>query len=63
MSSFLKEKGLAIHKHPERLEVIEEFPQLVDGQKVDKMSLKRIIMEKRTPTMKEGAEVPRENKE
>jgi non-ribosomal peptide synthetase component E (peptide arylation enzyme) len=62
MLSFLKEKGLAIHKLPERLEVMEEFPQLVDGQKVDKMSLKKMIMEKLTPTMREGAEVPRENK-
>jgi non-ribosomal peptide synthetase component E (peptide arylation enzyme) len=47
MSSFLKRKGLAIHKHPERLEVMEEFPQLVDGQKVDKISLKKMILEKR----------------
>ncbi len=46
MSSFLKGKGLAIHKLPERLEVMEGFPQLVDGQKVDKMSLKKMIMEK-----------------
>ncbi|KPK14968.1 MAG: hypothetical protein AMK69_28030 [Nitrospira bacterium SG8_3] len=45
MSSFLKRKGLAIHKHPERLEVMEEFPQLVDGQKVDKISLKKMILE------------------
>jgi non-ribosomal peptide synthetase component E (peptide arylation enzyme) len=50
MSSFLKRKGLAIHKLPERLEVMEEFPQLVDGQKVDKISLKRMIMEKGTAT-------------
>jgi non-ribosomal peptide synthetase component E (peptide arylation enzyme) len=46
MSSFLKGEGLAIHKHPERLEVMEEFPQLVDGQKVDKISLKKRILDK-----------------
>ena len=46
MSSFLKEKGLAIHKLPEWLEVMEEFPQLVDGQKVDKISLKKMILER-----------------
>ena len=50
MSFFLREKGLAIHKHPERLEIIEEFPQLVDGQKVDKITLKKMIIETRTPT-------------
>ncbi len=43
---FLKEKGLAIHKLPERLEVFNRFPQLVDGQKVDKISLKKIILER-----------------
>jgi non-ribosomal peptide synthetase component E (peptide arylation enzyme) len=51
MSSFLKGKGLAIHKHPERLEVMEEFPQLVDGQKVDKISLKKMIIDKITPSL------------
>ncbi|MGD8228277.1 MAG: AMP-binding protein [Desulfobacteraceae bacterium] len=50
MISFLKEKGLAIHKLPERLEVVEEFPQLVDGQKVDKISLKKMILDKITPS-------------
>jgi non-ribosomal peptide synthetase component E (peptide arylation enzyme) len=44
MTSFLKEKGLAVHKLPERLEVFEQFPQLVDGQKVDKISLKKQVM-------------------
>ncbi len=50
MSSFLRGKGLAIHKLPERLEVMEEFPLLVDGQKVDKMSLKKMILDKITPS-------------
>jgi 2,3-dihydroxybenzoate-AMP ligase len=44
MTSFLKEKGLAVHKLPERLEVFERFPQLVDGQKVDKISLKKLVI-------------------
>jgi len=48
MIFFLKEKGLAIHKLPERLEILEEFPQLVDGQKVDKISLKKMILDKIT---------------
>lgn len=43
MTAFLREKGLAVHKLPERLEVFDQFPQLVDGQKVDKMSLKKVI--------------------
>lgn len=46
MTSFLREKGLAVHKLPERLEVFEQFPQLVDGQKVDKRSLKEKVMMK-----------------
>ena len=41
---------MAIHKLPERLEVMEEFPQLVDGQKVDKISLKKMILNKITPS-------------
>ncbi len=44
MSIFLKEKGLAIHKLPERLEVMDEFPQLVDGQKIDKITLKEKVL-------------------
>ena len=46
ITSFLREKGLAIHKLPERLEVLEQFPTLVDGQKVDKISLTKKIIEK-----------------
>lgn len=43
MGAFLKEKGLAIHKLPERLEVLDQFPQLVDGQKVNKIALKEML--------------------
>lgn len=46
MSSFLREKGLAVHKLPERLELFEQFPQLVDGQKVDKISLRKQVIER-----------------
>jgi len=44
--TFLKEKGLAVHKLPERLVVMDRFPQLADGQKVDKISLKKVVMER-----------------
>ncbi len=47
MISFLKEKGLAVYKLPEILEVMEKLPQLVNGQKVDKVALEKIILEKR----------------
>jgi 2,3-dihydroxybenzoate-AMP ligase len=53
MIFFLKERGLAIHKLPERLEIMEEFPQLVDGQKVDKISLKKMILDKITSSPSE----------
>jgi hypothetical protein len=46
-----REKGLAIHKLPERLEVMKAFPQLADGQKVDKITLKKKILEKITPAL------------
>ncbi len=46
MITFLKEKELAVHKLPERLEVFEQFPELVDGQKVDKISLKKEVIKK-----------------
>ena len=46
MVTFLKGKGLAIHKLPERLEKMAEFPQLVDGQKIDKISIKKSVLEK-----------------
>ncbi len=46
MISFLTKKGLAVFKLPERLELMERFPQLVDGQKVDKISLTKEILKK-----------------
>jgi non-ribosomal peptide synthetase component E (peptide arylation enzyme) len=46
MTSYLQNKGLAVHKLPERLMVMEQFPQLADGQKVDKITLRNMILEK-----------------
>jgi 2,3-dihydroxybenzoate-AMP ligase len=46
MTAFLRDKGLAVHKLPERLMVMERFPQLADGQKVDKITLRTMIAEK-----------------
>jgi len=46
MIAFLKTKGLAVHKLPERLVVMEQFPHLADGQKVDRIGLKRMVVEK-----------------
>jgi non-ribosomal peptide synthetase component E (peptide arylation enzyme) len=46
MVSYLKVKGLAVHKLPERIEVFEQFPTLVDGQKVDKRSVIDRIVKK-----------------
>lgn len=46
MTSFLKEKGLAVHKLPEKLAVLEELPTLADGQKVDKRIVINNIIEK-----------------
>jgi len=39
MVSFLKEKGIAGFKLPERLEVIDKMPMVAEGQKVDKKTL------------------------
>ena len=46
MVAFLKEKKLANFKIPERLEIRDRFPGLVDGQKVDKKALAREVAEK-----------------
>ena len=45
MVDFLKEKKLANFKIPERLEIRDKFPGLVDGQKVDKKALAREVGE------------------
>ncbi len=46
MGDFLKGKRMASFKIPERLEIRERFPVLVDGQKVDKKLLAREIAQK-----------------
>ncbi len=46
MVAFLKEKKLANFKIPERLEIRDRFPGLVDGQKVDKKALAREVAER-----------------
>jgi len=46
MVTFLKDKGLAVHKLPEKLELFDRFPQLVDGQKVNKIALKELLTER-----------------
>jgi non-ribosomal peptide synthetase component E (peptide arylation enzyme) len=45
MISFLKEKGIATYKLPERLEIVERLP-MVGEQKVDKKRLVQDIVEK-----------------
>jgi non-ribosomal peptide synthetase component E (peptide arylation enzyme) len=37
---FLKEKGLARFKWPERLEVLKALPKVASGHKIDKNKLK-----------------------
>jgi non-ribosomal peptide synthetase component E (peptide arylation enzyme) len=46
MVEFLKEQKLAIHKLPERMELVERFPRLAEGQKVDKFALRKDIEKK-----------------
>lgn len=46
MTDFLRDRGLAVHKLPERLEIFERFPLLVDGQKVDKIVLRKQVLER-----------------
>lgn len=43
MISFLKEKGIASYKLPERMEIVEGLPMVGGGQKVDKKRLERDI--------------------
>jgi len=45
MVYFLKEKGLAIHKLPERLVILEKLPKLADDQKIDRITLKKQVLE------------------
>ncbi|MBI2851180.1 MAG: AMP-binding protein [Chloroflexi bacterium] len=46
MVSFLKEKGIAPFKMPERLEIVDKFPMVSDGQKIDKKALAQDISQK-----------------
>ena len=46
MVAFLKEKGIAPFKIPERLEVVDKFPMVSDGQKIDKKVLAQDISQK-----------------
>jgi non-ribosomal peptide synthetase component E (peptide arylation enzyme) len=46
MVDFLKGKGVAMYKVPERLEVVEAFPTVGDSGKVDKKALKQDIEQK-----------------
>ena len=44
--AFLKTKGLAVHKLPEKLVVMPQFPHLADGQKVDRIGLRKTVLAK-----------------
>jgi non-ribosomal peptide synthetase component E (peptide arylation enzyme) len=44
--SFLKQKDIASFKLPERLEIVDSFPMVADGQKIDKKTLAQDIAEK-----------------
>jgi non-ribosomal peptide synthetase component E (peptide arylation enzyme) len=46
MVSFLKEKGVTPYKFPERLEVVNAFPMVAEGQKIDRKALEKDIEEK-----------------
>ncbi|MBI4334742.1 MAG: AMP-binding protein [Chloroflexi bacterium] len=48
MVAFLKEKGIAGFKLPERLEVIDRMPMVAEGQKIDKKTLMADIAAKLT---------------
>lgn len=46
MTSFLKQKGVAPFKTPERLEIISKMPMLAADQKIDKKALREDILRK-----------------
>ena len=46
MVAFLREKGIAPFKLPERLEIVDKFPMVSDGQKIDKKVLAQDIAQK-----------------
>ncbi len=44
--SFLRDKNVASYKFPERLEIVDKFPMVAEGQKVDKKLLRQDITQK-----------------
>jgi non-ribosomal peptide synthetase component E (peptide arylation enzyme) len=54
MVSYLKEKRLAPFKLPERLEIIDKFPMVPAGHKVDKVKLEKDIARKLESESKTG---------
>ena len=46
VTSFLKKKNVASFKLPERLEIVDQFPMIADGQKIDKKALALDIAKK-----------------
>jgi non-ribosomal peptide synthetase component E (peptide arylation enzyme) len=54
MVSFLRDKKMAPHKLPERLEIVDGFPMSGDGQKV----LKRELTEDVTRKLKAEGKMP-----
>lgn len=46
VTSFLKQKNVASFKLPERLEIVDQFPMIADGQKIDKKALALDIAKK-----------------
>lgn len=52
MVNFLKSKGIATFKIPERLEIIDEMPMVAEGQKVNKPALEKDIRDKILASMR-----------
>ena len=46
MVSFIKSKGLAAFKFPERLEIVDRIPMVGDGTKADLKGLEKDIADK-----------------
>lgn len=47
LRSFFRQKGVALFKCPERLVILEQFPMVANGIKIDKNALKKRLMESR----------------
>ena len=54
MKSFLRHKNIASFKIPERLELIDTFPTVADGYKVDKTMLRQDIAQKLSKENQKG---------